>query len=161
MRRCGVLFVMLVVMALSAVADEVAVADERRYVELLQQLRCLVCQNQSVADSNATLAQDMRAIVREMMAQQRSDEEIIGFMKARYGDFVHYRPPFQASTWLLWLSPFVVFIVAAVAAVVVRRRRITPSPLSLSQRQDAAVLLGENETVGRDSSSEGEKNSFR
>ena len=144
----------------TAMADDVATADERRYVELLRQLRCLVCQNQSVADSDAALAQDMRAIVRQMLAEQRSDREIIGFMKARYGDFVHYRPPFQPSTWLLWLSPFVVFIVA-VAAIRWRRRMTSPPPLSSAQRQHVDALLEEDGTTETPSSHETGRKFFR
>lgn len=80
---------------------------DRQVQELTQQLRCLVCQNQTIADSDAELAADIKLRVREQLVQGASDEQIINFMVQRYGDFVLYRPPLKSTTWLLWFSPIV------------------------------------------------------
>ena len=80
--------------------------QERRYKELAAELRCLVCQNQSLADSNAELAADLRRVVHGMILAGASDREIVDFLLERYGDFVLYRPPLRESTLLLWLGPF-------------------------------------------------------
>jgi cytochrome c-type biogenesis protein CcmH len=88
-----------------AVPTEQDRVQQKRAVELEEQLRCLVCQNQTIADSNAELAQDLRRQVREQIAQGRSDAEIVDFMVQRYGDFVLYRPPLKAVTLLLWFGP--------------------------------------------------------
>ena len=101
---------------------------EKRYHALIDELRCLVCQNQTIADSNADLASDLRREVYRMVEDGQSAEEIAGFMVARYGDFVLYRPPLRSGTVLLWAGPFL--LVAAgltVLAVHLRRRRRTPS----------------------------------
>lgn len=78
---------------------------ERRYHKLLEQLRCLVCQNQSLADSSADLAEDLRGEIYKMLLEGKSDREIVRFLTDRYGDFVLYRPPFKPTTLLLWLGP--------------------------------------------------------
>ncbi len=87
-------------------------ALEAKVLAISQDLRCLVCQNQSVADSNAELAQDLRQLVREKLQQGQSEAQINAFLKQRYGDFVSYKPPMQMSTWLLWLGPFVALLFA-------------------------------------------------
>ena len=88
--------------------------DQRvRYSELTKKLRCLVCQNQSLSDSDATLAGDLRVIVHEMIISGSSDDEIIGFMIERYGDFVLYEPPVRGTTYALWASPFLLLLVGA------------------------------------------------
>lgn len=96
---------------------------EARVQAITSELRCLVCQNQTIADSNAGLAFDLRNQVREMLAQGRTNAEIIEFMTQRYGDFVLYRPPVKASTWLLWFGPFLMAISGIVILLVVLRRR--------------------------------------
>ena len=78
---------------------------QSRYEGLTHQLRCLVCQNETIADSNATLAGDLRHELREQLAAGKSDEEVLKFMTDRYGAFVLYQPPFEERTWLLWLGP--------------------------------------------------------
>ena len=93
-----------------------------RYSVLLEELRCLVCQNQSLADSPAPLAQDMRREVHRMVAAGYSDQQVVGFLASRYGDFVHYRPPLRATTLLLWFGPLLLFAAAAWAVVRVVRR---------------------------------------
>lgn len=114
---------------------------QARYEALLEELRCLVCQNQSLADSHADLAQDMRAEVHRLLSEGRSDAEVSGYLVERYGDFVLYRPPVRATTWLLWAGPFVLLVVAGV--VVLRagaRRAPPPPPLSEAERARVAAL---------------------
>ncbi len=111
-----------------AVAKEAApeAADpalEARMVRITSELRCLVCQNQTIADSHADLAVDLRNQVREQLRAGRSDAEIVDYMTARYGDFVLYRPPFKATTVLLWLGPALMLGGGAALLVVVLRRR--------------------------------------
>ena len=96
---------------------------EARLKALAVELRCLVCQNQTLADSNAPLAEDLRQEVREMIAKNMSDQEIIDFLVARYGDFVLYRPPWRATTTLLWLGPFLLLAVGATTLILALRRR--------------------------------------
>ncbi len=99
-------------------------AVEARLKALAEELRCLVCQNQTIADSNASLALDLRNEIREQIAQGKSDDDIRAYMVARYGDFVLYRPPLKSTTLLLWLGPFALLAVGAgVFAVTVRRRK--------------------------------------
>ncbi len=97
-----------------------------RYQKLVTELRCLVCQNQSIADSNAPLAADLRMQVREQILAGRSDDEIRSFVTERYSDFVLYRPPLRPSTWLLWFGPFLLLAVGLVVAWVYARRRARP-----------------------------------
>lgn len=104
-------------------ATEQASDPESRYHSLIAELRCLVCQNQSISDSNAPLAADLREQVRAQIAQGRSDEQIGAFLTDRYGDYVLYRPPFKLRTLVLWLGPFAALLLAALAAVIYIRRR--------------------------------------
>ena len=115
---------------------------EKRANALAQELRCLVCQNQTLADSNAPLAVDLRNQVREQLAAGKSDQDVIDFMVARYGDFVLYRPPFKASTLFLWVGPFVFLLLGAFILYrrVTRRPALEPG-LSESDRERAAKLL--------------------
>src|SRR2546422_8784637 len=117
-------------------------ALERRVTDLAHELRCLVCQNQTLADSNAPLAVDLRNQIREQLAAGKSERDVVDFMVARYGDFVLYRPPLKASTVLLWAGPFV-FLLAGfyVLARFLRRRRIPEPQLSAADRARAAKLL--------------------
>ncbi len=98
-------------------------ALEARMVHVTSELRCLVCQNQTIADSHADLAVDLRREVRELLRQGKSDREIIDYMTARYGDFVLYRPPFKATTVLLWLGPALMLVIGFVVLLLVLRRR--------------------------------------
>ena len=95
---------------------------ETLYRNLTQELRCLVCQNQNLADSNAELAVDLREEVYEMINAGSSRQEIVDFMVARYGDFVLYRPPVKANTALLWIGPFIILIIALVTVIIFARR---------------------------------------
>jgi cytochrome c-type biogenesis protein CcmH len=107
--------------AFAAGADDGA-ALEKRVDHVAQQLRCLVCQNQSIADSHAQLALDLKKEARTQLSQGRSEQEVIDFMVQRYGDFVLYRPPFNAATLLLWIGPFAL-LAAGLAALLVNLRR--------------------------------------
>ena len=98
-------------------------AEEQRFHELTLELRCVMCQNQSLADSDAPIAHDLRREVFNLMREGRSDAEIKEFLVARYGEFVLYRPPFGGGTLLLWLGPAAVLLAGAVVLVVVVRRR--------------------------------------
>lgn len=97
--------------------------QRERYQELAEQLRCLVCQNQSLADSEAGLADDMRREVLRLMKEGRTDEEIRAFLVERYGDFVLYKPPMEPSTWFLWFGPGLLALIGITALTVTLRRR--------------------------------------
>ena len=117
---------------------------EKRVVKLTSELRCLVCQNQSLADSNADLAIDLKNQVRSQMQAGKSDTEIRDYMVARYGDFVLYDPPFKSSTLLLWAGPFVLLVIglSGLAVYVRRRRRQLPEvELTSADRMRAETLL--------------------
>lgn len=114
--------------AAAAPAKEAAPASqdpviEKQMLAVSAELRCLVCQNQTIADSNAELAVDLREQVREMLRKGQTQEQIVEYMTARYGDFVLYRPPLKQTTALLWFGPALLLLVAVVALVVVLRRR--------------------------------------
>lgn len=98
-------------------------AIERRAMDLAQQLRCLVCQNQTIADSNADLANDLRQQIRQLLAQGASDDQVRDYMTARYGDFVLYRPPLRPVTLLLWFGPVLLLGGGLAALFIVLRRR--------------------------------------
>jgi cytochrome c-type biogenesis protein CcmH len=117
---------------------------QARAVKLSETLRCLVCQNQTIADSNAELAVDLRKQVREQIAAGRSDDEIIKYMTDRYGDFVLYRPPVRATTVLLWGGPALLLAVGAFVLMrITRERRAAPEapPLTAEERARADALL--------------------
>ncbi len=114
-------------------------ALQERYEHLIKDLRCLVCQNQSIADSNATLANDLRREVRELMVSGQSDDQIRTFMTERYGDFVLYRPPVRPRTWLLWSAPVLLLlggIGIAVMVIVRRARAARANPASLDEEPE-------------------------
>ena len=115
---------------------------EKRVTALSAELRCLVCQNQSLADSNADLAVDLRRQIREQLGSGRSERDVLDFMVQRYGDFVLYRPPLKASTVLLWIGPFLLLGLGIV--LLIRRIRSTnrqAPPLSDAERARAAAFL--------------------
>lgn len=140
-------------LAVSVLAKEAppAAADpalEHRLIVLTEQLRCLVCQNQSIADSHAELAIDLKNQVREKLKQGESDEKIMEYMVARYGDFVLYRPPVKATTFPLWFGPFALLLAALVGLFyyIVRRRHSAPAqPLSEAEQARVRSLLEANE----------------
>jgi cytochrome c-type biogenesis protein CcmH len=131
--RAGLLAGLLAVgMPAMAIDSEDAFADpvlQHRYETINRELRCLVCQNQTIADSNATLAQDLRREVREMIEDGKTDAEIREFMIERYGDFVLYRPRMTAQNFLLWAAPVLLLLVGAVVLVRVVRRKAQESKL--------------------------------
>src|ERR1700756_2386113 len=118
-------------------------AIERRMMALAEQLRCLVCQNQTLADSQAGLAADLRKEIRELMKKGESDEQIKRYLVARYGDFVLYRPPLKPKTWLLWFGPGLLLVggLTGLYAVLLRRRRLAAAaPLDADQERRALAL---------------------
>jgi len=147
--RASVFLICAVLCASMASAkDAVPVAAdpalERRTTRLAEELRCLVCQNQSLADSNAPLALDLKEQIREQVKAGRTDAQVVGFMVERYGDFVLYRPPFKATTVFLWAGPFLILAAAVVGLFwTLRRRRGIPAERELSDedRARAAALL--------------------
>lgn len=156
MRRIWTLLLLLL-LAGSAVATTIEAypfdnpEEEARYKNLIQELRCLVCQNQNLADSNAELAQDMRLRTYEMVRAGKSEEEVAAFMVERYGDFVLYRPPFKGSTLLLWVGPFIILGVGVMILVLFIRRRGREAmvPLSSEEHERARQLLQEDDTGDR------------
>ncbi len=118
--------------------------SQKRLVDLSAQLRCLVCQNQSIAESNAELAVDLRNQINEQIKLGRSDKEIVDFMVTRYGDFVLYRPPFKATTALLWIGPIALLLLAVLVfyrTLVSRRARVDERPLTDAERAEAQRML--------------------
>ena len=147
---------LLAVLAHAAWSGEAApaVADpalEARVMAVATELRCLVCQNQTLADSNAPLAVDLRDQIREQMRQGASERDIVDYMVARYGDFVRYRPPFKAATVLLWAGPALLMLAGFAALYYrLRRRRGEAQPgLSDEQRSRAQALLAGGPEAGR------------
>lgn len=128
----------LLLLSFAAAAQDAQAPAEARYHALIGELRCLVCQNQSIAESNAPLAEDLRMQVRAQIAAGRSDAQIVEFLTARYGDYVLYRPPFKLRTGLLWLGPFLLLAAAALTAVFFVRR---------SRRGGAAPAAADAEAV--------------
>ena len=149
MKRAAVQLMLLCCLAFTAGAKEAQpeAADpqlEKRVIKLSQELRCLVCQNETLADSRADLAEDLRSKIREQMKAGKSDKEIVAFLTDRYGDFVLYRPPVKPTTYLLWFGPFVLLI-AGLALLFrylkQRRELISERPLSAEERGRAEELL--------------------
>jgi cytochrome c-type biogenesis protein CcmH len=134
---------LFVCLAFAARAAEES-ALEKRIMHIASELRCLVCQNQSLADSNADLAQDLRNTIREQLQAGKSEKDVVAFMVERYGDFVLYRPPLKASTVLLWFGPLLLVALGdgLLARRLLRRRAAEPE-LSEADRARAARLLGE------------------
>ena len=108
---------------------------EQTYKVLIEELRCLVCQNQTIADSNADLAKDLRRQVYEMLQLGKSKDEIANFMIERYGDFVLYNPPFKAKTGLLWIGPIVFLLIGLVMLVLFSRKNKVKTKTELSEEQ--------------------------
>lgn len=136
----------LSVLAADATPTELDPVAAKRAVELSAQLRCLVCQNQTIAESNAELAVDLRRQVNEQIQAGRSDREIIDFMVDRYGAFVLYKPPFNLTTLLLWLGPLALGVLAVFAFVRTlraRNRAIVDRPLTDAERAEAQRLLAQ------------------
>lgn len=144
----SIFFILLLAVALPGWGREAApaVADpqlEKRVMALAGELRCLVCQNQSIADSSAPLAVDLKDQIREKMQQGMNESDIIGFMVARYGDFVLYRPPIKLTTLLLWFGPLLLMLIGMGMLVyrLARRRTAAAAFLTEAERARAAALL--------------------
>ena len=119
-------------------------AEEQHFKDLIEELRCLVCQNQSLADSDAELAHDLRAEVYDMIQAGKNNEEIVAFLVARYGDFVLYNPPVKPSTWLIWFGPFVLLLIAAILLLRTLRRQksIPATEITPEERARLDAILG-------------------
>lgn len=148
MKRTVFLILALACIAFVTTAKEAQPAEdpqiEQRMKALTQQLRCLVCQNETLADSQADLAEDLRREIREQMKAGKSDQEILTFLTQRYGDFVLYNPPVKATTYFLWFGPFVLLIAGtALLYRYLKRRRdgIDEKPLTAEERRRAEKLL--------------------
>ena len=124
-------------------------AEEERYKKLIAELRCLVCQNQNIADSNAELAQDLRRKTYELVRAGKSDGEIVDYMVQRYGNFVLYRPPLSTTTMLLWLGPFIILGIGIVVLFnLIRRRRKQALDVAPEENLERArALLEQDETT--------------
>ncbi len=125
--------------------------DQERFRELVQEIRCLVCQGQSIGDSNAGLARDMRAKVHELILAGESNAQVREYMTQRYGDFVLFRPPVKPATWALWFSPLLLAGVAVTTVLILvhrRRRAAPPRPLTPEEQRRAQPLLGDDDEGG-------------
>ncbi|MBH1929389.1 cytochrome c-type biogenesis protein [Serratia rubidaea] len=128
-----------------------SVEQEQQYRELTEQLRCPKCQNNSIADSNAIIAADMRAKVYELMMQGQNKQQVIDYMVARYGNFVTYEPPVTPATLILWVGPLL-FVLIGGAVVIMRSRRRVPAnndEFSAQEKQRLAALLEETDRKKR------------
>jgi cytochrome c-type biogenesis protein CcmH len=139
----------MLALPLSAPAGEAAPAAadpalEERMMALASELRCLVCQNETLADSQAPLAADLRNQIREKMRQGASERDVVDYLVARYGDFVLYRPPLKPTTFLLWIGPLLLLVggMATLLLRLARRRADAKTELSDEERARAAALLG-------------------
>ena len=146
-------YLFLLIILLYGITPGYAAEDaalEQRVQRLSEELRCLVCQNQSLADSHADLAVDLKNQVREKFRQGASEAEVITFMTERYGDFVLYRPPVKATTWLLWFGPGLLMVAGLIALFLRLRRRATIAAepaLTADERARAAALLDNNDSA--------------
>jgi len=119
---------------------------EKRVMALAYELRCLVCQNQSLGDSHSDFAIDLRSEMREQMKQGKDDDQVVDFMVQRYGDFIRFRPPVKSTTFLLWFGPLILLLIGAAALFInlkLRKRTVKTMPLSDEERKRAESLLGD------------------
>ncbi len=150
MKRLFLSMLLLLACAAAGAKDAAPLAEdpavEKRLIVISEEMRCLVCQNESLAGSRADLALDLRRELRTLIKEGKSDAQIKEFMVSRYGDFVLYRPPVKPTTWLLWLGPFALMIAGVAALVAYLRRRareVKDTPLSAEENQRAEALLKE------------------
>jgi cytochrome c-type biogenesis protein CcmH len=121
---------------------------EQRLISISEEMRCLVCQNESLAGSRSDLANDLRREIRTLIKEGKSDDQIRAFMVERYGDFVLYRPPVKPITWLLWIGPFVILLIGIAGLIMYLRRRNSLIPnavLSDADNKKIDALLGSSE----------------
>jgi len=152
MKRLAALLLLALAVATGFAKDATPLAEdpvvEQRLIAISEEMRCLVCQNESLAGSRADLAQDLRRELREQIRQGKSDAEIREFMVSRYGDFVLYRPPVKPTTWLLWAGPFLLMAVGIAVLLVYLRRRsraLGDEVLTDDENSRATALLKETE----------------
>ena len=152
MKSIAVILLGLLLATIVSAKDAAPLAEdpvvEQRMIRITEELRCLVCQNESLAGSHADLAEDLRREVRGLIREGKSDDEVKEFLVSRYGDFVLYRPPMKATTALLWLGPFVLAIVGLIALILYLRRRslsVVDAVLNDEDKQRAEALLKENQ----------------
>jgi cytochrome c-type biogenesis protein CcmH len=151
MKRCiaGLFAIGLMIGGASVIAKEaLPMAEdpelERKVNEIAAELRCLVCQNQTIADSHAELAVDLKNQVRDMVRQGKTRDDVVDYMVQRYGDFVRYRPPVKPTTYLLWVGPFLLLAGGLIILIVNLRKRkeiVTDAPLSQEEHQKLESLL--------------------
>lgn len=155
-KRQFVLLLSILIVSSSGWAKEaVPVAEnpeiEKRMIALSEELRCLVCQNESLAGSRSDFAKDLRREIREQLMANKSNKEITDFLVARYGDFVLYRPPLRTNTMLLWFGPFIFLLIGACALIIYlrqRRKQLEEVPLSEEQIEQAEEILKKNNDGG-------------
>lgn len=146
-RAVLIIFVMLFAVGAAAVEPDEMLADptqEARAREISKRLRCLVCQNQSIDDSNAGLARDLRLLVRQRIQSGDSNDAVIAYIVARYGDFVLLRPPVRATTLVLWFGPLLILLAAVFGAILYFRRQrtaVAAKPLNAAERRRLAKIL--------------------
>ena len=150
-RQFVLLLFILIVSPLNWAKEALPVAEnpeiERRMIALSEELRCLVCQNESLAGSRSDFAKDIRREIREQLIENKSDKEITDFLVARYGDFVLYRPPVRTNTMLLWFGPFIFLLIGACALIFYlkkRRNTFQETPLSNEKLKQAETLLNKS-----------------
>ncbi|MDB5811268.1 MAG: Cytochrome biosis protein [Betaproteobacteria bacterium] len=149
LQRFGLLTLLCLALSANAQGPQPMAQDpvaNKRAMLLAEELRCLVCQNQTIADSNAELAVDLRRQIREQIAQGKQDSQIIDYMVERYGDFVLYRPPLKATTLLLWFGPPLLLLFSFMFLFFYlksRRQRVEQAPMSESEQREAQALLAE------------------
>ncbi len=141
-----IFFLMALASSVNAADDPLEFTDlaqEQRYMALIEGLRCLVCQNQSLADSNADLAQDLRQEVYRLLMEGDNNEDIIKYLVTRYGDFILYRPPFKSTTYLLWLAPLIFLIIGIwITISLVRKQQF--HALNEEEQEYADQMLNDN-----------------
>lgn len=142
--KCIIVFLIGICIGLANAGEASPMAEdpvvEARLVHISPEIRCLVCQNESLSSSRAELADDLRREVRDLIRTNKSDQEIKDFLVSRYGDFVLYRPEVKPLTWVLWFGPFVALLIAAIFMLVyLRQRRATVKPHVLSDAERARV----------------------
>lgn len=138
-KACCMITVFLLSFTALAQPGTLAPEHEKRYYSLLDELRCLVCQNQTIAESDADLAKDLRGEVRKMLQAGATDSEITEFMVDRYGDFVLYRPPVKPRTWLLWFGPLIFLVIALAVLTRLLRKQKKAGSVALTQDEQAKV----------------------
>ena len=132
---------LLLLPALASTPQFTDSAQEAQYYDLIRVIRCHTCQNQNISESDAPLARQLREQIESQIKDGRDNREITDYLVDRYGDFITYAPPFAARTWLLWLSPFAIMLIAVVTWFVRRPRKILDSALSSDEKAELDTLI--------------------